>query len=65
MATPLWWEELEDGKTTANRWTITSVPGRIDRDGDPWGEMGRKRQTLTVARRRLEQALAEARAPSA
>lgn len=65
VATPLHWEELEDRKTTAGRWTIATVPKRIDRDGDPWSELTRSRQTLTSARERLEQALAEARAPSA
>lgn len=65
VATPLHWEELEDSRTTASRWTIATVPGRIDRDGDPWSALGRKRQTLTEARERLGQALAEARGPSA
>jgi bifunctional non-homologous end joining protein LigD len=65
VATPLFWGELEDPKTTANRWTIESVPARLDREGDPWLGLTRSRQTLTRARERLEQALAEARASSA
>jgi bifunctional non-homologous end joining protein LigD len=65
VATPLHWEELEDAKTTADRWTITSVPGRIDREGDPWSALTRKHQTLSRAREALEEALAEARSPSA
>jgi bifunctional non-homologous end joining protein LigD len=65
VATPLDWEELEDSKTRADRWTIKSVPGRLERDGDPWKDLGRRRQTLARARRRLEQALAEAGSPSA
>lgn len=65
VASPLHWEELEDRRTTASRWTIATVPERIDRDGDPWSELTRQRQTLTGARERLEQALAEARGASA
>ncbi len=65
VATPLHWEELEDRRTTATRWTISSVPGRIARDGDPWQEMARSRQSLSEPRRRLEEALAEAGAASA
>jgi bifunctional non-homologous end joining protein LigD len=59
VATPLHWEELEDARTRANRWTLSSVPGRIERDGDPWREMARGRQTLAEARRRVSEALAE------
>jgi bifunctional non-homologous end joining protein LigD len=65
VATPLHWEELEDSRTKADRWTIRSVPGRVERDGDPWRGMARKRQTLTQARRSLDEALSEARAASA
>jgi bifunctional non-homologous end joining protein LigD len=65
VATPLHWEELEDSKTRADRWTIKSLPARLGRDGDPWRDMARRRQTLTRAQRRLEQALAEAGSPSA
>src|SRR5437588_773647 len=36
VATPLDWEELDDRSTRADRWTLVSVPKRLDRDGDPW-----------------------------
>jgi bifunctional non-homologous end joining protein LigD len=62
VATPLHWEELEDARTRADRWTLASVPKRLERDGDPWREIGRHPQRLTAACRRLEQALAEVRA---
>jgi len=65
VATPLHWEELDDRRTTAGRWTISTIPKRIDRDGDPWSELSRQRQTLARPRERLEQALAEARGASA
>jgi bifunctional non-homologous end joining protein LigD len=61
VATPLHWEELEDSKTRADRWTITSLPSRIERDGDPWKEIGKQGQTLTAARKRLAEALDEVR----
>jgi bifunctional non-homologous end joining protein LigD len=65
VATPLHWEELGDSRTRADRWTIASVPDRIEREGDPWRQIARRRQTLTRARRRLDEALTEAGAPSA
>ena len=61
VATPLHWEELEDARTRADRWTLASVPKRLERDDDPWREIGRHPQTLTAARKRLDQALAEGR----
>jgi bifunctional non-homologous end joining protein LigD len=60
VATPLHWEELEDRATRADRWTIKSVPERLERDGDPWREIARDAQTLTGARKRLDQLLTEA-----
>jgi bifunctional non-homologous end joining protein LigD len=60
VATPLRWEELEDPKTTAVRWTLASVPARLERDGDPWKDVARRPQTLTHARRSLDEALEDA-----
>jgi bifunctional non-homologous end joining protein LigD len=59
VATPLHWGELEDPKTTAVRWTLASVPDRLERDGDPWREIAGHGQTLTRAQRSLRGALAE------
>jgi bifunctional non-homologous end joining protein LigD len=59
VATPLRWEELDDAKTTAVRWTLASVPDRLERDGDPWKEFARHAQTLTRAVPRLSEARAE------
>lgn len=64
VATPLHWEELEDAKTRSDRWTLATVPERIERDGDPWKEIGAAAQTLTSARKRLDEALREAKARS-
>jgi bifunctional non-homologous end joining protein LigD len=63
VATPIHWEELEDRRTTADRWTMASVPKRLERDGDPWKGIGRSAQTLSGARRRLDEAMAERGAP--
>ncbi len=60
VATPLHWEELGKASTRADRWTIASVPKRLDRDGDPWRSIYSNPQTLTTARKRLQELLAEA-----
>ena len=36
VATPLAWEELEDPDLSPRRWTLATVPDRLERDGDPW-----------------------------
>jgi bifunctional non-homologous end joining protein LigD len=61
VATPLHWDELEDQKTRADGWTISTVPARVERDGDPWKEIGASGQSLTSARKRLAEALDEVR----
>jgi bifunctional non-homologous end joining protein LigD len=59
VAAPLHWDELDDAKTTAVRWTLASMPGRLERDGDPWKDMPSHGQTLGQAQRNLSGALAE------
>lgn len=59
VATPLHWDELDDRRTQPRRWTLRSVPERIERDGDPWRDLARSAGRLTVAGRLLDQALAE------
>lgn len=39
VATPLDWGEVEDGKLRPQRFTIHSVPDRMERHGDPWGRL--------------------------
>ena len=44
VATPLHWEELDDRRLTPTRWTVRSLPDRLDEAGDPWeGISGRAR----------------------
>jgi bifunctional non-homologous end joining protein LigD len=39
VATPLRWEELEDDALRPDGFTIRDVPGRLERDGDPWAAL--------------------------
>ncbi len=57
VATPLHWEELSDPQIVPDRFTIADVPGRLERDGDPWRDLRRHAVALGEARRRLERAL--------
>jgi bifunctional non-homologous end joining protein LigD len=59
VATPLHWDELEDPKSHPRRWTLGSVPQRLERQGDPWQGLAKSAAGLTAARRALEQALSE------
>jgi bifunctional non-homologous end joining protein LigD len=59
VATPLHESELSDRDTRPDRWTLTTVASRLERDGDPWAAIGKRAQALTAARRRLGDALAE------
>jgi bifunctional non-homologous end joining protein LigD len=48
VATPLSWDELA-ADVPPGRFTIETVPERIARGKDPWGEYPRRRQRLTAA----------------
>jgi bifunctional non-homologous end joining protein LigD len=39
VATPLHWDEVEDATLSPERFTMRSVPLRVERDGDPWGRL--------------------------
>ncbi len=54
VATPLVWEELSDSRTHADRWTIKTITRRLERDGDPWREIGARPANLSRARRELD-----------
>jgi DNA primase len=55
----LHWEELEDRGTKPQRWTVSSVPARLEQGGDPWARIGSGAVSLTRARKLLRQALQE------
>lgn len=40
VATPLAWEELDDPELHPRRWTLATVPTRLERRGDPWAGIG-------------------------
>lgn len=61
VATPLRWEELSESAMRPDRWTLRTVPGRVERDGDPWADIRSSARTLGAPRRRLEEHLAELR----
>lgn len=46
VATPIHWDELDDGQLAADRWTVSSVPQRLERDGDPWVDLARHARSL-------------------
>ncbi len=46
VATPLAWEELEDPSLHPRRWTLATVPGRLEDRGDPWERITSAAQPL-------------------
>ena len=59
VATPLALGELSDSATLPNRWTIKTIRERLDKDGNPWRDIGKHAQSLGAARRKLDSALGE------
>ena len=47
VATPLAWEELEDPDLTARRWTLRTLPERLEQAGDPWADIARHARVLS------------------
>jgi bifunctional non-homologous end joining protein LigD len=39
VATPLRWDELEDGGLRPDGWTLRTVRERLEREGEPWAEI--------------------------
>jgi bifunctional non-homologous end joining protein LigD len=62
VATPLRWEELSETSTRPDRWTLRTLPRRLERDGDPWADIGSSARSLGAPRRRLRRLLADLRA---
>jgi bifunctional non-homologous end joining protein LigD len=54
VATPLAWEQVEDRSLAPSRFTIATVLEHVERDGDPWKDLPRRRRSLGPARRRLD-----------
>jgi bifunctional non-homologous end joining protein LigD len=62
VATPLHWHELSEPGTRPDRWTLRTIPDRLERGGDPWADIQAAARTLGAPRRRLEQLLRDLRA---
>ena len=59
VAAPLHPDELADSDMRPDRWTLRTLPERLERDGDPWQRIGGGGQTIGGARRRLQGAMEE------
>jgi bifunctional non-homologous end joining protein LigD len=59
VATPLWWEELSDTSTRPDRWTLRTLPRRLEREGDPWADIGSAARSLGGPRRRVRRLWAD------
>ena len=46
MATPLLWDELEDPRLHARRYTLRNLRERLEKIGDPWKDMMRDARKL-------------------
>jgi bifunctional non-homologous end joining protein LigD len=46
VATPLHWAEVEDGGLHPRQFTMRTLPGELERRGDPWAGMNRHRRRL-------------------
>jgi bifunctional non-homologous end joining protein LigD len=53
VATPLRWEELDDPALGSQTYSLRNVLPRIERKGDPWRGIGRRRQGIGAAAARL------------
>lgn len=59
VATPLRWEELDDRALGSQTYSIRNLQARLEREGDPWRGITRRRQGLGRATRRLAALAAE------
>ncbi|HZC73796.1 MAG TPA: non-homologous end-joining DNA ligase [Jatrophihabitans sp.] len=54
VATPLEWDELAARGVRADRFTVRTLPRRLDDGAEPWRNLRRHARSLIVARRRLD-----------
>lgn len=59
VAAPLHPDELAESDMRPDRWTLRTLPQRLEHDGDPWERIGGGGQTIGGARRRLQGAMEE------
>ena len=48
VAAPLHWEELDDPKLKPDRWTIKTMPDRVESDGDAWHGIGGRARSVSA-----------------
>jgi bifunctional non-homologous end joining protein LigD len=53
VSAPCMWEEIERGKVDPQTFTLRNMAGRVDEVGDLWGDMRKRRRSLTRAVGRL------------
>ena len=53
VAAPLHWDELGDAKLKPDRWTIATMPGRLESEGDAWHGIGARARAVAPALRKL------------
>jgi bifunctional non-homologous end joining protein LigD len=49
VATPLAWEELSDPELHPRRWTLATIPERLEAHGDPWADFAGRAKSLPGA----------------
>ena len=54
ISAPCTWEEVESGKVAPQTFTITTIADRIERVGDLWADMRKRRYSLRAKAKRLE-----------
>jgi bifunctional non-homologous end joining protein LigD len=58
VATPLDWEEIEDGASPRD-WTILNIKNRLSQKKDPWSGMMRHAYSLSKRRKQLDKLLSQ------
>jgi bifunctional non-homologous end joining protein LigD len=53
VAAPLHWEELDDPRLKPDRWTIATLPARLEAEGDAWHGIGGRARAIGPALRKL------------
>ncbi len=57
VSAPCTWEELERGTVNPDSFTIRTMAARIEKAGDPWADMLRRRRSLKTATEKLKRLL--------
>jgi bifunctional non-homologous end joining protein LigD len=55
VAAPLFWEELKEPSLNSRSFNIRNILGHIKKTGNPWKDIGRVTQSLSEARRKLNE----------